>query len=227
VTAADREGRGDVDVQTGSDEMAQGSKDGDTSNRGFASMDPEKRREIDSKGGQASGGDFANDPERAAQATKGAVSRAAQAAKGTADAECRRGRCAGRGVRRRDVCRGGRCAGRAVRRRDVCRGDRCAGRGVRRRDVCRGGAPGPAGAVPTGSPPDAGPDRVARPRRVLARDRRHDNRRNDPVRRTSPRPGDRAPGDRTCAAAGGERRAPPQVARGAPRRGPRGVLQNT
>ena len=48
--------------------MAQGSNPGDTSNRGFASMDPEKQREIASKGGQASGGNFANDPERAAEA---------------------------------------------------------------------------------------------------------------------------------------------------------------
>src|SRR6516164_5812426 len=39
-----------------------------TSNRGFASMDEEKQREIASKGGQASGGNFANDPARAAEA---------------------------------------------------------------------------------------------------------------------------------------------------------------
>src|SRR6478735_4541802 len=38
------------------------------SNRGFASMDPEKQRAIASKGGQASGGNFANDPARAAEA---------------------------------------------------------------------------------------------------------------------------------------------------------------
>jgi uncharacterized protein len=38
------------------------------SNRGFASMDEKKQREIASKGGQASGGNFANDPERAAEA---------------------------------------------------------------------------------------------------------------------------------------------------------------
>ena len=37
-------------------------------NRGFASMDPEKQREIASKGGKASGGNFANDPERASEA---------------------------------------------------------------------------------------------------------------------------------------------------------------
>lgn len=40
----------------------------DTSNRGFASMDEEKRREIARKGGHESGGNFANDPERAAEA---------------------------------------------------------------------------------------------------------------------------------------------------------------
>jgi uncharacterized protein len=39
-----------------------------TSNRGFASMDEKKQRDIASKGGQASGGNFANDRERAAEA---------------------------------------------------------------------------------------------------------------------------------------------------------------
>ncbi|MGH7045387.1 MAG: general stress protein [Stellaceae bacterium] len=39
-----------------------------TSNRGFASMDEKKQRETASKGGQASGGNFKNDPERAAEA---------------------------------------------------------------------------------------------------------------------------------------------------------------
>jgi uncharacterized protein len=39
-----------------------------TSNRGFASMDEKKQRDIASKGGQASGGNFKNDPERAAEA---------------------------------------------------------------------------------------------------------------------------------------------------------------
>jgi uncharacterized protein len=39
-----------------------------TSNRGFASMDEKKQRDIASKGGQASGGNFANNPERAAEA---------------------------------------------------------------------------------------------------------------------------------------------------------------
>lgn len=40
------------------------------SNRGFASMDDDKQREIASKGGQASGGNFANDPKRASEAGK-------------------------------------------------------------------------------------------------------------------------------------------------------------
>jgi uncharacterized protein len=39
-----------------------------TSNRGFASMDEQKRREMASRGGQASGGNFKNDPARAAEA---------------------------------------------------------------------------------------------------------------------------------------------------------------
>jgi general stress protein YciG len=38
---------------------------GKTSTRGFASMDPARQREIASKGGQASGGNFKNDPGRA------------------------------------------------------------------------------------------------------------------------------------------------------------------
>lgn len=42
----------------------------DTSDRGFASMDEEKQREIASKGGSASPGNFKNDPERARQAGK-------------------------------------------------------------------------------------------------------------------------------------------------------------
>ena len=42
----------------------------DTSTRGFASMDPKKQREIASKGGRASGGNFKNDPERASEAGK-------------------------------------------------------------------------------------------------------------------------------------------------------------
>ena len=40
----------------------------ESSNRGFASMNQEQQREIASKGGQASGGNFKNDPERAAEA---------------------------------------------------------------------------------------------------------------------------------------------------------------
>ena len=39
-----------------------------TSNRGFASMDEKRQREIASKGGQASGGNFKNDRRRAAEA---------------------------------------------------------------------------------------------------------------------------------------------------------------
>ena len=38
------------------------------SKRGFASMDSDRQREIASKGGKASGGNFRNDPERAAKA---------------------------------------------------------------------------------------------------------------------------------------------------------------
>lgn len=45
--------------------MAQG-----TSKRGFASMDEAKQREIASKGGKASGGNFKNDPQRASEAGK-------------------------------------------------------------------------------------------------------------------------------------------------------------
>jgi uncharacterized protein len=50
--------------------MAQNNQGGDTSNRGFASMDDEQQREIASKGGKASGGNFKNDPERASEAGK-------------------------------------------------------------------------------------------------------------------------------------------------------------
>jgi general stress protein YciG len=39
-------------------------------NRGFAAMDEKKQREIASKGGKASGGNFKNDPERARKAGK-------------------------------------------------------------------------------------------------------------------------------------------------------------
>jgi uncharacterized protein len=41
-----------------------------TSNRGFASMDADKQKEIASKGGKASGGNFKNDPQRASEAGK-------------------------------------------------------------------------------------------------------------------------------------------------------------
>ena len=42
----------------------------DNDKRGFASMDEDKQKEIASKGGQASGGNFANDPKRASEAGK-------------------------------------------------------------------------------------------------------------------------------------------------------------
>ncbi len=38
--------------------------------QGFASMDESKQREIASKGGKASGGNFKNDPKRASEAGK-------------------------------------------------------------------------------------------------------------------------------------------------------------
>ncbi len=41
-----------------------------TEDRGFASMDSNKQREIASKGGSASGGNFKNDPQRASEAGK-------------------------------------------------------------------------------------------------------------------------------------------------------------
>ncbi|HEX7368264.1 MAG TPA: KGG domain-containing protein [Candidatus Saccharimonadales bacterium] len=41
-----------------------------SSNRGFASMDEDKQRAIASKGGRASSGNFANDPQRASKAGK-------------------------------------------------------------------------------------------------------------------------------------------------------------
>jgi general stress protein YciG len=43
---------------------------GNTDDRGFASMSEEERREIASKGGQASGGNFKNDREKASRAGK-------------------------------------------------------------------------------------------------------------------------------------------------------------
>ena len=45
--------------------MAQSNK---SSQRGFASMDEGKQREIASKGGKASGGNFKNDRQRASEA---------------------------------------------------------------------------------------------------------------------------------------------------------------
>lgn len=45
-------------------------KEQDTSKRGFASMDDDKQREIASKGGKASGGNFAKDREKASEAGK-------------------------------------------------------------------------------------------------------------------------------------------------------------
>lgn len=41
-----------------------------TDDRGFASMDKNKQRDIASQGGSASGGNFKNDPQRASQAGK-------------------------------------------------------------------------------------------------------------------------------------------------------------
>ena len=41
---------------------------GKGSKRGFGGMDKDKQREIASKGGKASGGNFAEDPERASEA---------------------------------------------------------------------------------------------------------------------------------------------------------------
>jgi len=51
-----------------------------TSNRGFASMDEGKQKEIASKGGRASGGNFANDRQRASAAgKKGAAAQSTEA----------------------------------------------------------------------------------------------------------------------------------------------------
>lgn len=57
----------DMGYSTGSKggQSSTGKKTKGTSRRGFASMDKAKQREIASKGGQASGGNFKNDPERA------------------------------------------------------------------------------------------------------------------------------------------------------------------
>jgi uncharacterized protein len=43
---------------------------GNTSKRGFASMSPERQREIASMGGKASGGNFAKDRKKASAAGK-------------------------------------------------------------------------------------------------------------------------------------------------------------
>ena len=50
-------------------------KSDNTDKRGFASMNEQKQREIASKGGKASGGNFKNDPERASKAGKKCGSR--------------------------------------------------------------------------------------------------------------------------------------------------------
>lgn len=46
-----------------------------SANQGFASMDEDKQREIASKGGQASGGNFKNDRKKASEAGKKGGSR--------------------------------------------------------------------------------------------------------------------------------------------------------
>lgn len=61
-----------------------GKKSG-VSNRGFASMDQDTQREIARMGGSASGGNFKNDPERAAQAgRKGGEARRSKQGRGRA-----------------------------------------------------------------------------------------------------------------------------------------------
>lgn len=47
----------------------------DNNKQGFASMDEDKQREIASKGGKSSGGNFKNDPQKASQAGKKGGSR--------------------------------------------------------------------------------------------------------------------------------------------------------
>lgn len=50
------------------------------SHRGFAAMDPDKQREIARKGGRLSGGNFANDREKASRAgKKGALAQPVEA----------------------------------------------------------------------------------------------------------------------------------------------------
>lgn len=51
------------------------------SDRGFASMDKNKQREIASKGGKSSGSNFRNDPERARAAGKKGAQAQPRAAK--------------------------------------------------------------------------------------------------------------------------------------------------
>lgn len=50
--------------------MADNKSNNNSSKRGFASMDQSKQREIASKGGKASGGNFKNDRQRASEAGK-------------------------------------------------------------------------------------------------------------------------------------------------------------
>lgn len=57
--------------------MATKKNNRNSSHRGFAAMDPDEQREIASMGGSASGGNFANDRERASEAgRKGGQARA-------------------------------------------------------------------------------------------------------------------------------------------------------
>lgn len=63
----------EVNVMKGEDIMS-------TSDRGFASMDADKQREIASKGGQASGGNFQNNKAKASAAgRKGAAAQSTAA----------------------------------------------------------------------------------------------------------------------------------------------------
>jgi general stress protein YciG len=52
--------------------------DDNTSNRGFASMDESKQKEIASEGGKASGGNFKNDRKKASEAGKKGGSRSSR-----------------------------------------------------------------------------------------------------------------------------------------------------
>ena len=66
--------------------MAENNRGGNqdsSSDRGFAAMDEDERREIASEGGSASGGNFKNDPERAAEAgRKGGEARSRSGSQG-------------------------------------------------------------------------------------------------------------------------------------------------